>query len=46
MSGLGWVMVLLVAMLGSGLLFVAGVAVVIAVLWDVSSRIVARDADQ
>lgn len=46
MSGLGWIMVMLVAMLGSALFLCVGIAIVIAFLFGTSSRLFARDPDQ
>ncbi|OYD76319.1 UNVERIFIED_ORG: hypothetical protein BDU10_1394 [Burkholderia sp. CF145] len=46
MTGLGWIMVRVVAMLASWLLLGVGVAVAIALLLGTTSRLFASDHDQ
>jgi hypothetical protein len=46
MSGLGWIVVIVVAMLASALFLCVGVAVVIAFLFGTSSRLFTHDRDQ
>ncbi|CAD6541258.1 hypothetical protein ACFQ3P_19950 [Paraburkholderia sabiae] len=46
MTGLGWIMVILVAILASALFLCVGIAVVIAFLFGTSSRLFTHDRDQ
>ena len=46
MTGLGWIMAMVVAMLASWLLLSVGVAVAIALLFGTASRLFASDHDQ
>ncbi|WP_204117507.1 hypothetical protein [Paraburkholderia sp. C35] len=45
MTGLGWIMVVVVAMLASALLLCVGIGVVIAFLFGTTSRLFANDHD-
>jgi hypothetical protein len=46
MTGLGWIMVIFVAILASALFLCVGAAVVIALLFGTSSRLFTHDRDQ
>ncbi|MEM5438324.1 hypothetical protein [Paraburkholderia diazotrophica] len=46
MSGFAWIMVVVIAVLASGLILCAAIVIVIAVLFATSSRLFTRDSDQ
>ncbi|MEP9323769.1 hypothetical protein PPMP20_11605 [Paraburkholderia phymatum] len=46
MTGLGWIVVILVATLASALFLCVGIAVVVAVVFGTSSRLFNHDRDQ